>query len=381
MSAVRPAKAQPSCFQRLLLPALAFKAVVIGGGYATGRELAEFFLPSGARGGLLGMLLAALVWSVVGAVTFLLARATHSGDYQTFFRKLLGRFAVSFEMAYCLLVVLVLAVFGAAAGAIGQAVFSAPTLAGALFLLALIGAFVSYGNTAVEQLFKYVSILLYATYAVFLVLCLSRFGSRISASLAQPLLPGEGWISGGLTYAGYNIIGAVVILPVARHFTSRRDAVIAGLICGPLAMLPAALFFICMTAYSPDISHAMLPSDVLLQRLDLPTFHLIFQLMIFAALLESGTGLVNAIIERIAQAWHVRRSTALPLFARVCITAGLLAAANFLAGRYGLIELIARGFRALGWIFLGIYVLPLLTLGVWRLTRADLAGRAGVTAG
>jgi uncharacterized membrane protein YkvI len=55
--------------------------------------------------------------------------------------------------------------------------------------------------------------------------------------------------------------------------------------------------------------------------------------------------------------------------------------ANFLAGRYGLIELIARGFRALGWIFLGIYVLPLLTLGIWRLTRADPAGRAAVTAG
>ena len=41
-----------SWFQRYLLPGLAFKAVVIGGGYATGRELAEFFLPSGPRGGL-----------------------------------------------------------------------------------------------------------------------------------------------------------------------------------------------------------------------------------------------------------------------------------------------------------------------------------------
>ena len=33
-------------FQRLWLPGLAFKAAVIGGGYATGRELASFFLPS-----------------------------------------------------------------------------------------------------------------------------------------------------------------------------------------------------------------------------------------------------------------------------------------------------------------------------------------------
>ena len=32
-----PAAERPTWFQRILLPSLAFKAVVIGGGYATGR--------------------------------------------------------------------------------------------------------------------------------------------------------------------------------------------------------------------------------------------------------------------------------------------------------------------------------------------------------
>ena len=48
-------------FQRFLLPGFAFKAVVIGGGYATGRELAEFFLPSGAWGGLAAMALSTVI--------------------------------------------------------------------------------------------------------------------------------------------------------------------------------------------------------------------------------------------------------------------------------------------------------------------------------
>ena len=71
-----------SWFQRYLLPGFAFKAVVIGGGYATGRELAEFFLPSGPRGGLLAIFLAMLIWSVVCAVTFSLAYATKSWNYR-----------------------------------------------------------------------------------------------------------------------------------------------------------------------------------------------------------------------------------------------------------------------------------------------------------
>lgn len=89
-----------SWFQRYLLPGFAFKAVVIGGGYATGRELVEFFLPSGPRGGLFAMLFAAVTWSVVCIATFVFARATHSEDYRTFFRSLLGRGGIVFEIAY-----------------------------------------------------------------------------------------------------------------------------------------------------------------------------------------------------------------------------------------------------------------------------------------
>ena len=47
--------ATPTRFQRLVLPGLAFKAAVIGGGYATGRELAEYFIPSGPQGGVLAI--------------------------------------------------------------------------------------------------------------------------------------------------------------------------------------------------------------------------------------------------------------------------------------------------------------------------------------
>src|ERR1700733_16154987 len=107
---------QGSWFQRYLLPGLAFKAVVIGGGYATGRELAEFFLPSGPQGGLLAILLAMAIWSLVCAVTFCLAYATKSWNYRAFFKNLLGSFWVIFEAAYLLFIILILAVFRAAAG-------------------------------------------------------------------------------------------------------------------------------------------------------------------------------------------------------------------------------------------------------------------------
>jgi uncharacterized membrane protein YkvI len=362
------AASNPTAFQRFVLPGLAFKAVVIGGGYATGRELAEFFLPSGTWGGFAAMALSTVIFSVACIVTFLFARQVGARDYVTFFKQLLGPGWVLFEGAYILFIILILAVYGAAAGAIGSAVFGVPEIWGTLTLALTIIAVVTYGNTSVERMFAYVSYLLYAVYALFVILAFSRFGDQIQAAFARETAVGE-WVMGGTIYAGYNLIGAVVILPVLRHLTSSRDAVIAGLLAGPLTMIPALLFFTCMVAFLPDIAGATLPSDYMLQRLDMPLFHLLFQLMIFSALLESGASSVHAINERIAKAVRARRGIELSHRARLSIALAVLVGCMFLADRFGLVALIANGYRALAYILLAIFVLPLMTFGVWRLWR------------
>ena len=373
MTKMAQEQAGSTWFQRFLLPGFAFKAVVIGGGYATGREIAEFFLPSGPWGGLAAMLLATAVWSVVAALTFALARELGAYDYRSFFAGLLGRGWIAFEIAYVVFVILILAVFGAAAGAIGAAMFGWPALVGTAALAVCIVAFAAFGNASVERLFKYVSFLLYGVYAIFLVLALTRFGDRIASHFAVPAAS-DGWALGGLTYASYNAVGAVVILPVLRHLTSRRDALVSGLIAGPLAMAPAILFFVSMIAFYPAIANETLPSDFLLVQMNFPAFHLLFQLMIFAALLESGTGSIHAINERIATVWLRRRGTELGVRARGLIAAALLIGCMFMAQRFGLVALIANGYRALAYTLIALYLVPLLTIGVYRLlqTRARL---------
>ncbi len=363
----------PSWFQRFLLPGFALKAVIIGGGYATGRELAEYFVPSGPWGGLSAMLLATLIWSVVAALTFALARKLGAYDYRAFFKGLLGPGWVAFEVAYLIFVVLILAVFGAAAGAIGAATFGWPELAGTVLLAVSIVAVTAWGTGVVEQMFKYVSILLYTVYGLFLVLALASFGELIGQGFANAPPPSAGWMAGGLTYATYNIVGAVVILPVLRHLTSQRDAVVAGLIAGPLSMLPAILFFVAMMAFYPAIGAETLPSDFLLRQMTVPGFHILFQMMIFAALLESGAGAVHAINERISGAVEGRGRPPLTTGARAITGALILTGCMFVAGEVGLVDLIASGYRFLAWLFLAVFVLPLVTIGTWRLLRPSTA--------
>ena len=358
-------------FQRFLLPGFAFKAVVIGGGYATGRELAEFFLPSGPWGGLAAMILAMLLWSGIAALTFALAQRLGTYDYRSFFKVLLGPAWLGFEIAYVLVVILILSVFGAAAGAIVAAIFGLPEVFGTLALAVCIAAFAAFGNVSVERLFKYVSFLLYGVYALFLVLALGSFGGRIVTAFAVAE-PARDWALGGITYGGYNIIGAVIILPVLRHLTSTRDAIVSGLIAGPLAMAPAILFFVCMVAFYPAISMEALPSDFLLQRMNVPWFHIAFQAMIFAALLESGTGAVHAINERIANLWRLKNRGEIGPKARGIVAVSLLIVCMFIAQRFGLVALIATGYRVLAIVLIAIYVVPLLTVGIYRLTQRSV---------
>lgn len=364
-----PVAERASWFQRFLLPGFAMKAVIIGGGYATGRELAEFFVPAGPWGGLLGMLLATVIWSLVAAITFALARALHAYDYRTFFQRLLGPAWIVFELAYVIFMVLILAVFGAAAGAIGAATLGWPEIAGSVALAAAILATTSLGEGAVEELFKYASILIYAVYVLFITFAFASFGDRIHAGFAAAPPPAAGWLTGGVTYAAYNIVGAVIILPVLRHLTSQRDAVTAGVIAGPLAMLPAMLFFVAMVAFYPAIGAETLPSDFLLRQMAVPGFHLVFQLMIFVALLESGVGAVHAINERIAGALEARGRPSPGTAARALIGGVILAGCMFVAARVGLVDLIASGYRFLAGLFLLVFVAPLLTIGVYRLWR------------
>jgi uncharacterized membrane protein YkvI len=175
-------------------------------------------------------------------------------------------------------------------------------------------------------------------------------------------------VIGGVTYGSYNIVAAIMILPVLRHIPTRRNALVAGAIAGPMAMAPGFVFLLAMIAFYPTILSETLPSDFLLQQMDVPGFRIAFQAMVFGALLESGVGVVHAVNERAVNGWNARRG-AHPRWLRPALTAGLLVLCMFIADRIGLVALIAQGYRAMAVVFLLVFVLPLLTLGTSRLWR------------
>ena len=103
-------------WQRIMLPGMLFQSMVIGGGYGTGAEMAEYFGVSGVSGGLLTCVVVALVWGVLCAVCFEFTRVFKTYDYHSLTHALLGKGAFLYEIVYIAACLMVLGVVVAKIG-------------------------------------------------------------------------------------------------------------------------------------------------------------------------------------------------------------------------------------------------------------------------
>ena len=360
-------------FQRLLLPGFLLQSVIIGGGYATGRELIEFFLSAGPLNGLLGMLVATIVFSLITALTFELARISKSYNYRHFFQQLLGRYWFLFELAYFFLGLLVLAVIGAAAGELVTKYLGLSSAVGTITLMLLIGFLVFWGTAVIEKVLAGWSFLLYVTYGVFVARYLWQYGGNLSDNFIQTSTAeyDGNWFVRGLQYVGYNAAVIPVILFCVKHMESRRDAITAGVLAGPLAMIPALLFFLAMVATYPDIIQAAVPVDFMMQGLELPWLKMIFYVVVFGTFVETGTAYIHAVNERIDEVF-AEKNRPMPLWLRPSVAFVALILSVFLAEKLGLIALISKGYGTLTWVFMAVFIVPLLTVGVVTIIRQKI---------
>jgi uncharacterized membrane protein YkvI len=350
-------------FRRYLLPGFVFEAAVIAGGYATGRELVEFFLPAGPWGGLLGMLVSMLFWSAVLMISFELARRARTYDYRSFFKLLLGRGWVLFEIAYLLLLVIILAVMGAAAGEIMHDLFGLPKLVGSLGMILVTGLLLFYSTATIERSVGY----LYLVYIVFVVWSIVVFGDRIESALAaEPV--GNQWFKAGITYAGYNVATLPAVLFCIRNLTRPRETLIAGFLAGPLGMLPGVLFFIAMIGYQQEIADVALPSAFLLGKLGAPWFEYAFQFAVLLTLVDTGVALLHAINERVAKVYE-EGDRPMPRVLRPALAVFIMVISVYAASAIGLVDLISKGYGYLTYAFILLLIVPVLTIGLWRLLR------------
>jgi uncharacterized membrane protein YkvI len=352
-------------FRTYLMPGFIFQSIVVGGGYGTGRERVEFFMVEGPLGGLMGMMVAMIIWSIVLAISFEVARMSKSYDYRTFIKSVLGKGWPVYEIVYGIGLVLVISVLGSASGKLANTMFGLPEIVGIIIMMVMVGLLAFFGTSLIEKVLSFWSIGLYIAFFLLIATCLWVFGEQIRDNIII-YTQGSSWLLGGIKYSAYNIGIMPAMIYVVRHFDNRKEAMISGSIAGALTMIPGFFIYVAMLSSYPDIISESIPVNYLLGTLGLPAFMLVFQIILFGTFIETGVGLIHGFNERVAGVYK-EKDKQMPRALRAGIAIIVLVISIFIADTVGIVSLIAQGYGALTWGYMLAFVLPMLTIGVYKI--------------
>lgn len=362
-------KTLSACF----VPAAVYQSITIGGGYGTGREIVEFFTRFGALGGALGTLVAGLCIAAIIAASFEFARTFKVYDYRSFMVRLVGRWAVLYEILILASLILILSVTGAAAGQILSYTFGTPVWLGVVGVLASVVVLNYFGRDVVTRVLSIWTVLRFIAFIAFFVFAfLSASRQESSPDVWRAAAPG--WWTAGLQYALYNVAAVPMILYAARKLETRREAAISGVLAALFVVVPGCLFHIAFAHAPPQLLDESLPTYWLIHRMAVPGLMAFYSIVLFGTLIETSAGVMQGVNERV-DAWRTaQRKPPLSKLSHAAISGSATLISTGLS-TVGIVGLVAHGYGTAAWCFLVVYVAPVLLIGLWRVSRNGVAAR------
>lgn len=214
--------------------AAVYTAVIIGAGFATGRELISFFLRYDEFA-MHGLVLSGVLMGLVGWAVLEVCRQREIASFDGLLEYVAGRYVGAFIKAGAVAFLFVIFVaMLSASGALGAQLFGVPELVGAVVLCMLSFAAFSFGmgglvrfNTVLAPVMVLGSIGLglYTYYA-----------DTVGAfSILGDVVP-QNWVGSALVYASYNMITVISVLTAMSVSVRRRRVALLGIVMGASAV-------------------------------------------------------------------------------------------------------------------------------------------------
>ena len=361
---------------KILLPGIVLQSVLMGGGYATGREIIEYGGKFGAYGWGSG-LFTFFTFAVIAVLTFELARIYRIYDYKSILKQIIGKAWPIYDILYVILLFLIISIMASATGEILQQTIGLNYMVGVVILILIVAFLNFFGSAFIAKFETYGTIALYAAYIIFTIMVITANKDNIvtvmatqdtsyveNATLPMAMLT-------GIIYASYNLSAVPAGLFTLRAQTKRSESIISGIIGALLMTIPWFLTYFAVMGYYPDdtIIGASVPWLVMLQSVsdsNIPV--LVFGVVAGWTLIETATGMIHALLERLDHSLEEKNQEPLSPKKRGLITAAILIVA-MLFSKIGIINLISMGYSALAYGFILFYLLPLVTVGLYKVIK------------
>lgn len=369
---------------RILLPAIIFQSVGIGGAFATGREIVEYFAQFG-RLGVLAIAVNFVAMAVSGVLLYEVARTFGAYDYKTLMQNIVWKFWPVLEVLYIVLAIIFISALTSAGGIILEEILGVPVLLANTVLLAFIFGVLYFGRSAIERFSTVGTVFIYLVYiGLFAMILTQRWDhvvdvlatgtTAVGATDAAVEQAGAGAaVSSALTYAGYSLIIFMPVLFLIDRLETRREAVLSGLLSSALLNFALVLTYLCLLGFYPDesVMGAPVPWLVMIEETGGTVALIAYSLVIGLTFVETGVGYTHSITERINRSIRASENR---FFADTeelsSLQRGLIAAGVFLSAlvlsRIGIIALVSQAYSIMAYLFIVALGIPLLTVGLLR---------------
>lgn len=315
--------------------AFVYVGTVVGAGFATGREIVEFFLRFGWTG-LAGILISGLMFTFLGAKIMLISVRINAKSYQELNKFLFGQTLGKFVNIFMLMVLLgVTSVMLSGAGAIFEEQLGLSNQAGMLVTIAL-SLFVMMSG--VKGIFS-VNVIVVPLLLFFSVIVL--FDSFIFSGPAVHKLPGfsakPDWIVAAVSYGAFNLsLAQAVLVPIASELKSERLIKKGALIGGTLLTLVLIASFLSLSTLPNVILYEIPMAQVvyIVQH----SVHIIYLFIIFGEVFTSVIGNLYGLEKQINEYIHMK---SLYIFILILLTV-------YLTGQIGYGKLISTIYPLFG---------------------------------
>ncbi|MEY4929976.1 MAG: hypothetical protein RI909_700 [Bacteroidota bacterium] len=354
-----------SAFKRVFLPGIILQSVLIGGGYATGREIVEYGGKFGASGWVSGLAIF-FGFSLIAFLSMEASRFWNVYDYKSLLKKLIGPGWIAYEIVYLLLAVLIIAVMASAAGEILNQTLNFNKWVGVVLITVVVG-FLNYkGEEMIAKLETIGSIALFIAYFVFTFSVFGSKGDVIMKAFSNwdtsymPEAPGIGillWT--GILYVGYNLAVYPASFFTFKDIYSRKESMMAAIVSGLLMTIPWFLTYFAIMAYYPDknVLESTVPWLKMLEEFN-PILIAVFGVVVGWTLIETATGMIHAFISRI-ETEAIEKGKPLQNITKAYISLAALIASLILS-QVGIIDLVAKGYTFMAYAMIAVYAVPLL---------------------
>jgi len=341
---------------------------IFGGALASGREVMQFFGQFGSRG-FWGVIIAMVLFAYFAVVSLITACRWKTFDYKSYVTRLYREFMPKkvatkiywmFEVSYLFLCILILGVITAALAEMFVSEIGISYGLATIIVAGIILMVVTFGAEIILAFNFTITWLLLLAMVILLTIVFKPIAGQSWSVITSGVGPAGdvGWTVSSVLYVSYNLIGVIMIASLAEPIKDRFSASIAGLVGGiGVGLLIMFEFLVCMAFY-PQITEEALPLWFVTSRAGSSLVRFAYDFILTGAILTTGISVTYPAVKRflpllLRKLGTQRRKQIRFLLTLIIILAGLS------LSTFGLIPLVAKGLKTMGWIFTVVFLIPL----------------------